>query len=131
MGKDTNIDDFYLKKYKILTYIDTAGCTSCKLRLFDWRVFIKELQTLSSDVVVLFVLFSKDYNEFEEIQRKNKFEYPVLYDRYNKLNTINHFPENPAFQTFLLDQNNRVIAIGNPIMNDAIRIFYENIIKEE
>lgn len=57
-----------------MTYIDTAGYTSCKLRLFDWRVFIKELQTLSPDMVVLFVLFSNDYNEFEGIQKKNKFE---------------------------------------------------------
>ena len=35
------------------------------------------------------------------------------------------------FQTFLLDRNNRVIAIGNPIYNPKVKELYLKIIKGE
>ena len=45
MGEDTIIPHILDHKYKILTYIDTTGCTACRLKLFDWKLFIKELNT--------------------------------------------------------------------------------------
>ena len=41
MGEDTIIPHILDHKYKILTYIDTTGCTACRLKLFDWKLFIK------------------------------------------------------------------------------------------
>jgi hypothetical protein len=28
--------------YKVLLYVDSVGCTSCKLRLWDWKALIAE-----------------------------------------------------------------------------------------
>ena len=131
MGRDTIIPDILNHKYKILTYIDTTGCTACRLKLFDWKLFINELNNLSTDVAIIFVIHSENYRDFEEIQKLNKFFYPVFYDYNAELDNLNHFPKDPDFQTFLLDQADKVLIIGNPIMNDAVRLLYEKIIKKD
>ena len=47
---------------------------------------------------------------------------------HDSINKLNHFPIETIFQTFLLDKNNRVVAIGNPIHNPKIKELYLNII---
>lgn len=42
-------------------------------------------------------------------------------DRTNK---INHFPSRQQFQCFLLDSDNKVVYIGNPIHNHRIKRIY-------
>lgn len=130
MGRDTCVLNAVNYKYKILTYIDTIGCTACRLKLFDWNVFLKELKPFSQKVCFLFVIHSNDYDEFEIIQRKNRFFYPVYYDYNGKLKEMNKFPDNPNFQTFLLDKDNKVVVIGNPITNDKVRQIYMNVIQK-
>ena len=42
------------------------------------------------------------------------------------------FPTYPyPLHTFLLDRNNKVLAIGNPINNESIRNIFDKIIKRE
>ena len=36
-------------KFKILTYVDTLGCISCKLQLDRWKVFMKEVVGMMQD----------------------------------------------------------------------------------
>ena len=47
-GKDTI--DFNLNKseYKIVSYIDTAGCTSCRLKLAEWQRFMNEVDSITT-----------------------------------------------------------------------------------
>lgn len=41
---------------------------------------------------------------------------------------MNHFPSERAFQTFLLDRENKIIAIGNPILNPKVKELYLKIL---
>ena len=111
MGKDTILPNMLNHEFKILHYIDTIGCTNCHLQLFDWKLYMKELKSSSIDIALIFVVFTKNYEEFEIIQRNNHFFYPL--------------------HTFLLDRNNKVLAIGNPINNESIRNIFDKIIKRE
>lgn len=129
MGRDTIISCISDYKYKILTYIDTTGCSACRLRLFDWKILKKEIDKLPEEVPLFFVVQSKNYKEFEEIQKVNKFTYPVYYDYDGMLDKMNHFPDDPNFQTFLLDKNNRVVVIGNPVTNDKMWQIYIDVIR--
>jgi hypothetical protein len=53
-------------------------------------------------------------------------------DKNDELNNkLNHFPNNPTFQCFLLDKNNKVLAIGNPANNTKIWELYKKIITGE
>lgn len=116
-------------KYKIVIYVDSIGCTSCKLRLPAWKNFMTEVDSLTSDSVqFLFFFFPKNKVEMSNILMFDQFDFPVCIDEQDSLNILNHIPTETMFQTFLLDRNNRVISIGNPIHNSKIKNLYLNII---
>ena len=60
--------------------------------------------------------------------RMDKFTYPVCIDTLDHFNQLNHFPSDVRFQTFLLNQDNKVVAMGNPVQNPQIKDLYLNII---
>ena len=47
------------------------------------------------------------------------------------MNNKNHFPTEIQLQTFLLDRENKVILMGNPIYNPEIKQLYLKVIKEQ
>lgn len=53
-----------------------------------------------------------------------KLQLPVSIDSDDRLNHLNHFPADINFQTFLLDKENRVVAVGNPTHSPAVRELY-------
>lgn len=129
-GKDTV--DFKLSgKWKILTYVDSLGCVSCKLQLNRWNDLIKALSEYNNNKSVQF-LFSFSPEKEDEVLynlKKDNFTYPICIDREQRINQLNHFPQIMTFQTFLLDKDNKVVAVGNPILNPKIKELYLNIIQ--
>ena len=63
--------------------------------------------------------------------RINRFDYPMNIDRNDSLEILNSFPKEIAFQTFLLDKDNKVLAIGNPVLNPKVKDLYLRIIRGE
>ena len=61
--------------------------------------------------------------------RRVHFSYPVCIDEKDSFNLLNKFPKDNRFQTFLLDKNKKVVAIGNPINNPQIKELYLRIIR--
>ncbi|WP_102407836.1 DUF1573 domain-containing protein [Parabacteroides bouchesdurhonensis] len=111
--------------YKVLIYVDSIGCASCKLQLPRWKEFIAQIDSLTnSQVPFLFFLHPKDYKEIRYILRRDGFDFPVCIDTEDALNKQNKFPANITFQTFLLDKDNKVVVIGNPVHNIAVKDLY-------
>lgn len=131
-GKDT-VDFSMSGKFKILTYVDTLGCISCKLQLDRWKVFMEEVDGMTEDSVRFIYFFSPEKRKkFLETLRFENFTYPVCIDDMNQLNALNNFPSgNEMFHTFLLDKDNKVLAIGNPIHNPKVKELYLKIIQGE
>lgn len=123
-GKDTicSIDN---KKYKILNYIDTSGCTACQLKLYEWKLLKDEVDSLKLNTDFIFIVYLQDYRELELMQCKNKFNVPLYYDLQDSFNKLNKLPQFQTFRTFLLDTNNRVLLIGNPINNPKLWSLYK------
>ena len=69
LGKDTiiKIDN---NKLKIINYIDTSGCTECRLELYEWSKKIEEIKSLSSEIEVIFIAYQKDYTDLEFLCKK-------------------------------------------------------------
>ncbi len=129
-GKDTVDFDFKGAAYTIVTYVDSIGCTSCKLQLHRWKELVKEVDSLTNgDVPFLFYFHPKDIKELRYLTRRDAFAYPVCFDEKDDFNRLNRFPSEMMFQTFLLDKENRVIALGNPIQNPKVKELYLNLIK--
>lgn len=128
-GRDTLHSNWYFAKYKIVNYIDTAGCLSCRNKFYDWSLLQRATDSLNLSVAYLFIAWTKKYRELEILQQINCCEIPTLYDTNGEISQLNQFPSHPNFQTFLLDSLNRVILIGNPIENPKIRTLYLKTIK--
>ena len=133
MGKDTTCVDLYTDNYKILLYVDSLGCTSCRLNLLDWKKVMQESDSVfirKPEFVFIFQPKKSDEKALQNIFRVNGFNHPVFIDKENRIDIINQFPSSLDFQCFLLDKDNKVIMIGNPSINTGIWTLYKRIINE-
>jgi hypothetical protein len=113
------------KNYKILFYIDSTGCTSCRLRLHIWKSYIEDL---NSHVDFLFYFQPKSNKELLSLLTNAQFTHLIYIDNKGELNRLNRFPNNSMFQCFLLNKDNKVVAIGNPVDNHKVLELYNQII---
>jgi hypothetical protein len=124
-GQDTVPYSLSESPYKIVMYVDSIGCTSCKLQLHKWKEFITELDSLTRGTVpVLFIFHPKDKREISYLLKRDDINIPVCIDEKDRINALNRFPENQSFQCFLIDSGNKVVYIGNPVHNPRIREMY-------
>lgn len=125
LGNDTNY--LFKNEYTVMTYVDSMGCTGCKLKLPQWKELINELDSIGN-TSVLFFLYPKNEKELTYLLKRDRFTHPVCIDENDSFNKLNHFPSDMMFQTFLLDKENKVVAIGNPIQNPRVKEVYLQII---
>lgn len=124
-GTDTVEYEIPSSSYKILTYVDSIGCTSCKLQLHKWKEFIAELNSFRHGAVpVIFIFHPKELREISYLLKRDGINIPVCIDIDDKLNAINNFPSSQEFQTFLLNDENKVVYIGNPVHNPRVKEMY-------
>lgn len=128
-GRDTVDYPISGNKYKIVTYVDSAGCTSCKLRLPQWKGLMQSVDSLNRDSVqFLFFFFPKSGTEIYQVLLANRFKFPVCIDNSDAFNKLNHLPEDARFHTFLLNTDNRVLVVGNPVYSEQIKKMYLDVI---
>ena len=111
--------------YKVLVFVDSIGCTSCKLQLSRWKEFIRYTDSISQkNIPFLFFFYFDDQWEIHSLLIRENFDKPICLDRSDSLNQLNHFPKDIRFQVFLLDKNNKVVVIGNPVHNPNVKELY-------
>ena len=114
------------KPYKILMYIDDAGCTSCSLKLWDWNdMYEKVFNIIVPDKLSIIILF--DGREKEDILMYVKhanWEMPVLWDRNGVMNKQRKFPKQIRMRCMLLDSDNKVLVVGNPLYSSPVYNLY-------
>lgn len=124
-GKDTVDYTVGVKPHRILVYTDSVGCTSCKVQLPKWKEWIAEVDSLSGgEVEFLFYFHPFNVKDIVYLLKRDKFDLPVCIDLGDELNRLNEFPADITFQTFLLDRENKVKVIGNPIHNTSVKNLY-------
>lgn len=79
---------------------------------------------LPGKITYLFFCDNADLREVRYLLKQAGMDYPVCIDTGHRLNRLNNFPNDRQFQTFLLDRQNRVMAMGNPALNPAVRELY-------
>ena len=128
-GKDTINFNLNKSEYKIVSYIDTAGCTSCRLKLAEWQRFMNEVDSItSSHTPFVFYLYPKNTKDLLIEFRREAFDYPVCLDETDAFNRLNQLAKTNTLRTFLLDKENKIVAIGNPIENPSVKKFYLKIL---
>lgn len=93
--------DFALNKsdYKIVSYIDTAGCVSCQLKLVEWQRFMGEVDAASpKHTPFIFYLYPKDTQDLLIEFRREAFDYPVCLDEKDEFHCLNKLAESKALK---------------------------------
>ena len=133
LGIDTACIDLYNGNYKIVLYVDSLGCSSCRLKLSEWKKIMTEADSAFSqkpEFVFFFQPKKKDEKELQFIFKQYGFRHPVFIDKTNEIGKLNNFPSKSEYQCFLLDKDNKVLIIGNPSYNPGIWTLYKRIINE-
>jgi hypothetical protein len=130
LGKDTFPElclECFQKEYKILLYVDSAGCSNCRLNLFEWKQLIEESDTLFQGKLEFLLFFQpKNIVDMTILFMRNNFDHPVFIDTNGSIDLINHFPQIMEHQCFLLNSDNKVLVIGNPALNSKIWELYKS-----
>jgi hypothetical protein len=113
---------FYNKKlkefsYKIIIYADSLSCVDCDLNLIEWKQRIKEIEKKRLNVCFLFILNSNYFSIIKQIIQRDKFNYSIFFDKHGYFAKANNFSSDIKHITFLLNEDNQIILIGNPINN--------------
>jgi hypothetical protein len=129
LGNDTAsalCTDLLRKEYKVLLYVDSTGCSGCRLKLFQWKQLIAEADSLfNGKLGFVFFFQPKSKKEMSFLFKRDKFDYPVYIDMNNTINRMNEFPQSMNYQCFLIDKDNKVLMIGNPMINPKIWELYK------
>lgn len=75
---------------------------------------------------ILFFLHPKprDKQEITYLLKRDGISVPVCIDEKDRLNSINKFSTRDDYQCFLLDKDNKVVSIGNPVHNIRVKEMY-------
>lgn len=127
---ENEVDNVISKGYKIVHYVDSVGCTSCKLNLLGWKDFITMLDSITNcKVPILFFIHFRQKRELKFVLKESSFDYPICMDKNNDFCRVNGLSSVPILRTFLLDKNNRVVAMGDPVNNPRVKELYIELIK--
>ncbi len=121
------------EKFKILRYVGKEGCSSCKLHLSRYPEILRALSdSAKCEVGFVCIVNPADMAEIRRILRRDNYAGLTMWiDEVDTINTINHFPEIEALQTFLLDKDNKVLAIGDPAVNPRVMRLYAQILTND
>ena len=107
---------------KLVSYYPSNYCTACTINQLDKWKPIFDLAADGQFVPVL--LFSPGERGYRSLISELQFSeppYPVYVDKENLFQTSNpSIPDDSRYHTFLLDRNNRVVLVGNPLASNAM-----------
>jgi len=120
--------NLYESKLKIFSLI-SGDCEKCINNINLWKKIEQELNP-RRNVKIYFVILTTDPEFFIEryLPMINTSSSILIDKEYNFLK-INNFPPYNRFQTFLLNDNNEIVLIGDPFYNEKSLKLYVNTIK--
>lgn len=131
----SNINDTSETSYKLVTYIDSTACSPCGIdHLFEWGTIIDESKEKNYDIKFIFIVAPK---KAQLIQTYYAISHCTLYSNIYVDTSYMFMDNNPCmekgyiFETFLLDKDDRIALVGNPIKNPKIHDLITNIIKSK
>jgi hypothetical protein len=129
--KENNIKN---AEFKFIVYSDSIECGSCYMnQLTGWLKYIYYAQE-HPDKLGFYFIFSPRVGKLEEVLKSFNeifFEYPIYVDENRIFEEQNPtIPKNKRMHCFLLDKDNKVILIGNPIRNKKVESLFFEIIEK-
>lgn len=128
---DTIAYDFDDADYKIVTLINASSCVPCEMKPSLWTEIINELKgACDVDVNFVMVLHAKDSERIREYLIREKFPHPFVVDGDELFYEYNDLPRSYACRTFMMNRDNEIMAMGNPMTNPDVRNLCRRLIED-
>lgn len=116
-------------KLKIITYSDRSSCTDCML---GSTILLERLiDSLHIPADLYIITYPVGDSLIFSYVNKTKANYTILYDTDNTFLKKNHLQNTLARnRTMLLDDDNKIKIIGEPLRNNKIAELYVNVARE-
>ncbi|MEG1586038.1 MAG: hypothetical protein RR346_04110 [Bacteroidales bacterium] len=135
LGTELQKVDVNEKGLKLVVYADSAGCTTCAIDHIDsWERFIDYAKQFNNQLRFYFIFspMKEELHRTKLMIANTIFDYPILLDTLGEFEKLNpHLPKNRALHTFLLDENNQVVLVGNQLHNKKIEEMFYKIVEEK
>lgn len=136
MGNDTCSFEKCDGEMKFVVFSDTATCSSCALKdMYRWDSFLQKIDcNYGTEIDVLFIFnpLPKDWKSFYLAMKTIPPSVPIYVDTLGVFVRNNmHIPSSPQFHTFLLDEEDNVLLVGNPLENKKIEDLFWQIVEEK
>jgi len=111
---------FRKKPLKIVAIIN-LDCGLCIESLNGWEEYLK-----NKDITFILIVGGNDFEFFKALKNNESqiFE-NIFHDKNNIFEMTNKIPRETRFKTFLIDKDNKILLIGNPLFNKNIDKLYE------
>lgn len=114
---------------KVLFSVD-IGCSACLSKFNYWDKFINQLeQKHGVKAPVLAVIFAANCNDDTRKFINERWHHEWIYDPEGDF-TFNNDLDDDRFQAVLLDANDTIRLVGNPVFNESLGRLYEKAIIE-
>ena len=124
-----------INKLKYIIYSDSLDCTSCMINnLSSWEPILEYSKKYNGKLIFQFIFspIKKDLRQINMLIEYSGFKHQIMIDLKKNFEKLNpHLPKNKALHTFLLDENNRVVLVGNPLRNKKIEEMFYKIVEEK
>ena len=122
---------------RLVIYLDSFSCTSCVIsRLNELENFFNISKSSNGAFLPVFVFTPSEKEKNDNLiniknsLKQNNIDFPVYIDFENSFLSNNRFiPEEQQYHMFLLDNENKIVLIGNPVSSDSLWDLYMNTIE--
>ena len=135
-GHEVNDSNDFHHKYLQLLFVDSATCSPCVWNQMPlWQEFADSVRNQNTDVSFAFVFHTKSSNKdrfLETMCKDTLFHYPIFLDTAGVFIKNNpNIPSNRLLHSFLLNSDNRVILVGDPVQNIRIREMFDLFLQKD
>lgn len=120
-------------KYKLIHFIDSTKCSVCAIDIFfHWNHFINADYNKRVDFIFIVEPNMEHIDDIVFAIQSCGLQRPVFVDKKKQFRLFNpQIANRPQYDCFLLDSNNKVIFIGNPLIFKNIQEQYIKIVSNK
>lgn len=108
----------------------SGSCTACYSDFFNWDKLVDANTELFKEIPIYFIIYGKSFNVPERVLRKASFSrFTFLRDETNSFIKENRLQPDFIFNSFLVDEHNKIIIPGNPTRSEEILKQYIALLK--
>lgn len=122
-------------KYKWIIFHDSVHCKPCQCHdLLSWQSMIDLQKEYKKQISTIFIYSADAIDSLEYMKALDNIyiNYPIFLDTLKSFRVNNkNIPNEKIFHTFLLDDKNKVILVGNPMRNPKVNELFIKILRND